>query len=170
MSGLPLSRDPLPAYFRRAQSLIGQAEIKGARHNNLIVGFWLLLSLPFRDDETPWCAGFVGACLEHVGIRSTRSGRARSYATYGLGLGSTDFRRGAIVVFERGPAHGHVGFLDSVSPDRKTLYVLGGNQGDRVCVAPIAAKRLIAMRAVPGVGLPVAPVITGASGKSVSEA
>lgn len=36
-----------------------------------------------RNDETAWCAAFVGAMLERSGYRSTHSLMARSYAQWG---------------------------------------------------------------------------------------
>ena len=40
---------------------------------------------PLPHDEVPWCAAFVGACLERAGIASTRSLMARSYLGWGAG-------------------------------------------------------------------------------------
>jgi hypothetical protein len=48
-------------------------EIKGPRHNPLILQFWKGIKRGgIKDDETPWCAAFVGAMLERAGIKSTR--------------------------------------------------------------------------------------------------
>lgn len=136
--------DSEPAWMRRARQDIGVREISGYRHNAKILGYWEAIKASFRDDETPWCAGFVGAMLEYCGIKSSRSAAARSYSWGG-------FRKlkkpipGAIVVFWRksmSSGLGHVGFLDSV--DRYgNPNVLGGNQGDEVNIKPFSKSRLV---------------------------
>ena len=65
-------------WFDVAQKYLGLKEIKGSKHAPLIVQMWSHIKLAgIKDDETPWCAAFVGSCLEEVGIQSTRS--AASY-------------------------------------------------------------------------------------------
>jgi uncharacterized protein (TIGR02594 family) len=97
-----------------------------------------------RDDETAWCAAFLGAVLEREGIRSTRSLRARSYVDWGEALDGA--RLGAIAVLSRGgnPALGHVGFVVGETQDR--IVLLGGNQSDAVTVAAFDRGRLLALR------------------------
>ena len=141
-----------PEYLRVAKRYLGLAEIKGSRHNAKIVQFWKRCGLPFRDDETAWCAGFVGGVLEECGIRSTRSGMARSYLNWGE---ECECRPGAIVVFWRvgiNTTFGHVGFV--VSPiDDRFVSTLGGNQGDRVCVKGYPASRVLGFRKPKGIEL-----------------
>jgi uncharacterized protein (TIGR02594 family) len=141
-----------PTWLAEARKHIGQREIAGTRHNPLIVRWWAAISAPFRDDETPWCAGFVGGCLEAVGIRSSRSAMARSYSRWGLGVAPAV---GAIVVFSRPPSStsGHVGFI--VGRDQhERLMVLGGNQGDAVNIKPFSLDRVLGYRWPPGHPLP----------------
>jgi uncharacterized protein (TIGR02594 family) len=134
-----------PVWLRRARQEIGVREIPGPKHSARVLSYWELAKLPFRDDETPWCAGFVGAMLEDVGIKSTRSGMARSYQNWGQPCGPIP---GAIVVYWRGSkagASGHVGFV--VGKDQAgNIMTLGGNQGDAVTVAPFSAARVIGYR------------------------
>ena len=95
-------------------------------------------------DETPWCAAFLGACLERAGQRSTRSLMARSYSHWGVRLKQP--RLGAIIVLSRGadPVFGHVGFW--VGETESKLFLLGGNQTDSVSVASFDKRRLIDVR------------------------
>ena len=45
-----------------AKALIGVKEIPGTKHNPEILQMWKDLKRSgIKDDETPWCAGFVGA-------------------------------------------------------------------------------------------------------------
>lgn len=133
-----------PRWITHARRLIGTKQIAGVRHERLIVRMFEVIRAPFRDDETPWCAAFVGSVLEDVGIKSTRSAAARSYTNWGIACAQ---RLGAVVVFSRPPHSwsGHVGFL--VGRDaRGRLMVLGGNQGDAVNIAPFDTARVLAYR------------------------
>jgi uncharacterized protein (TIGR02594 family) len=134
-----------PVWLRRAKQEIGVREIPGPKHSARVLSYWELSKLAFRDDETPWCAGFVGAMLEDVGIKSTRSGMARSYQNWGQPCGPIP---GAIVVYWRGSksgASGHVGFV--VGKDKAgNIMTLGGNQGDAVTIAPFSTARVLGYR------------------------
>lgn len=71
-------------WVAEARRYIGLTEIEGPQHNSEIVAMWKAIKRGgIKDDETPWCAAFVGACLERVGIASTRFEGARSYASWG---------------------------------------------------------------------------------------
>lgn len=122
-----------PAWLDKARSYLGEREIKGPKHNSKILRMFELIRTPwFRDDETPWCAAFVGACLEEVGIVSTRSAAALSYANFGVELPRPAV--GAIAVKKRNGG-GHVGFV--VGRDKNgRLLILGGNQNDMVTISP----------------------------------
>lgn len=142
-----------PFWLGEARKYVGQREIAGARHNPLILRWWTLIRAPFSDDETPWCAAFVGGVLESRKIRSSRSASARSYLDWGQKLDNP--RLGCIVVFSRpGSAwSGHVGFV--VGVDRAgNLMVLGGNQGDAVSIKPFAKTRVLGYRWPPGLSIP----------------
>ena len=136
-----------PLWLQKARYYIGTKEIKGSEHNETILRFWKLCHLPFQDDETAWCAGFVGGVLEESGIVSTRSGMARSYLKWGVSV-KDDPPIGSVVVFWRGHKNspsGHVGLLES-KPTSDWIPTLGGNQGDMVCVKPYPASRVLDYR------------------------
>lgn len=135
-----------PRWLVEARRHIGLREIYGRQHNPQILKWWQLIRAPFTDDETPWCAGYVGGVLEHVGIRSSRSAMARSYLKWGKPL--TTPIPGAVVVFWRGSRNGssgHVGFY--VGKDQRgNIMCLGGNQSDKVSIAPFSTSRLLGYR------------------------
>lgn len=134
-----------PPWLVHARQMDGIREVKGKRHNPKIVGLWEAIKAPFRDDETPWCAGFVGACLERTGFRSPRSPAARSYENWKDGVQLKGPKLGCIVVFWRGRPDGwkgHVGFVVGVD-QRGRLLVLGGNQGDAVNIKPFDLERVV---------------------------
>lgn len=132
-----------PDWLVKALSYRGVRETKGAKHTAEILGWWQKIRASFRDDETPWCAAFVGGVLEECGILSTRSAAARSYQKWGVQLDGPVV--GAVVVFWRGTptsASGHVGFV--VGKDAGgNILVVGGNQGDEVSVKSFAKSRVL---------------------------
>jgi uncharacterized protein (TIGR02594 family) len=157
-----------PVWLRRAKQEIGVTEVAGKQHSKRVLSYWELSKLPFRDDETPWCAGFVGAMLEDCGIKSTRSGMARSYQHWGQPCGPVT---GAIVVFWRGSksgGSGHVGFVTG-KDQRGNLLVLGGNQGDAVNIKPFSPDRVLGYRWPAGFSPSGAKLIVEHSAEAVSQ-
>lgn len=162
----------MPAWIDRARSYIGLREVPGARHNPTIIGWWKGILADFRDDETPWCAAFVGGVLEEAGIKSTRSAAARSYLKWGLKLDRPAV--GCVVVFWRGSPggwSGHVGFVVGKDADGN-LMVLGGNQGDAVNIKPFGRDRVLGYRWPDGMPLPdsALPVLRSDGRLSTNEA
>lgn len=144
-----------PAWLDYAWAELGQREIAGRASNARIADYIRRVGHPnLADDSTPWCAAFVGACLERAGIAGTGSLLARSYLSWGSETDEPSL--GAVAVLSRGadPALGHVGFLVGLADDRVVL--LGGNQSDSVSVEAFARSRLLGFRlpvaeaAVPG--------------------
>jgi uncharacterized protein (TIGR02594 family) len=132
-----------PKWVAVARYYVGQREIVGRRHNPNVLRWWIAIRAPFTNDETPWCAGFVGGILESVKLKSSRSAAARSYLKWGKKVASPTL--GCVVVFERGPVNGHVGFV--VGKDKKgNLMVLGGNQGNMVSIKAFARGRVLGYR------------------------
>jgi uncharacterized protein (TIGR02594 family) len=130
-------------WIDEAKKYIGEQEIKGPKHNPLIVQWWKDIKRGgIKDDETPWCAAFVGAMLEHVGIQSTRFESAKSYLTWGEKLDKPI--PGCIVVFTR-DGGGHVGFVMGQTRGG-SLVVLGGNQSDAVNYKAFSRQRVSGYR------------------------
>jgi len=107
-------------------------EVPGDGSNPRILEYFKSTTLDATDDGVPWCAAFVGWCLEQAGIDGTKSARARSYLDWGVSISKPI--QGCLVILSRGPDKlaGHVGFYWSEDGDQ--VYLLGGNQQDRVCV------------------------------------
>lgn len=144
-----------PTWLQIAHAEVGQQEIAGAQHNPRILDYHRTTSLGAERDEVPWCASFVGWCLEQAGLAHPRSARSLDYAEWGVPLDKPVL--GAVVVFTR-TGGGHVGFYVG-QRDGKWL-ILGGNQSNRVSVAPYSPGRMVAIRWPKGVPLPnaVAPL------------
>src|SRR5262245_17171851 len=137
---------PIP-WFSVATHFRGITEVHGSVDNPKILEMFRISGHPeIKDDETPWCAAFVGACLRLSGYRSSGSLGARSYQGFGEDLGSKA-QRGCIVVFWRGDPNaetGHVAFYDR--DDGDNIVVLGGNQSDAVTAARYPKSRVLAYR------------------------
>ena len=142
----------VPKWMPVAQSYQGTKEIPGAKHNPVILSFFDSVGAGWvKNDETAWCAAFVGACLEEVGVKSTGSLAARSYMDWGKS--TTSPRYGDVCVFWRGNKNGwqgHVAFY--VKDDDKYVYVLGGNQRNSVNVSRYPKSRLLGYRRAPSLG------------------
>jgi uncharacterized protein (TIGR02594 family) len=134
-----------PVWMGLARAKIGTREIAGALHNLAIIAFHAVTRLRAKTDEIPWCASFVCWCLAKADLPHTRSAAAISYATYGV---PCEIKRGAIVVFGKSDPDakgtGHVGFVDRWN--ETTVWVLGGNQRNRVSVAPRPRSTIVAIR------------------------
>ena len=132
-----------PQWLAIARPLVGLHEIHGPEHAPEILDMWRAIKRSgIQSDEVPWCAAFVGACLERAGIRSSRFESAASYLTWGVRLDGPT--HGCIVVFSRSGG-GHVGFVVGIDPAGK-LLVLGGNQGDSVSVKAFPQDRVTGYR------------------------
>jgi len=118
---------------------IGVKEISGSDYNPRIAEY--LKSVQMRaDDEIPWCAAFVNWCLEQAGCKGTQRPNAKSYLNWGYDI--KEPVPGAIVVFDRGKYkwQGHVGFFLDMTPSY--VYLLGGNQQNKVSIRPYDKRRL----------------------------
>jgi uncharacterized protein (TIGR02594 family) len=130
-------------FYAAAKSQMGIAEMPGKVHSKAILGYHAETTLKAVDDETPWCSSFANWVTVHCGVTGTRSASAKSWMKWGKELKSPV--NGCIVVFTR-TGGGHVAFYDS--EDKDYIYTLGGNQGDRVCIAAYPKSRLLGYRGV----------------------
>lgn len=157
-----------PTWVKEARSLIGTTETKGPQHTAAVLDFWKTIKLGgIKDDETPWCAAFVGAMLERSGLRSTRADSARSYLSWGKTLPAPVL--GCIVVFGRAGG-GHVGFVVGQDASGK-LLVLGGNQSDAVNIKSFDNGRVLGYRwptgvELPAIGLPVLSAVEASTSEA----
>jgi uncharacterized protein (TIGR02594 family) len=147
----------MSAVYDIARSYLGLQEFPGARHNEQVVQFFADSGHSWvQDDETPWCAAFVGSVLAQAGLKGTGELAARSYEDWGDPVNKLDnARRGDVVVLWRESPDswkGHVGFYEGHGAG--TVSLLGGNQGNEVSVAKYPSERVVAVRRAP---MPKAP-------------
>lgn len=134
------------AWMPIALAEVGRHELPGRAQSPRIVQYLRSTTLgsPLDgQDETPWCSAFANWCVERAGYEGTDSAAARSWLRWGVQLLRP--RRGCVVVLSRGEGAGHVGFW--IDETRTQVSLLGGNQGDRVCVAPFDKARVLGYRA-----------------------
>lgn len=92
-----------------------------------------------------WCAAFINAGLEDLGVAGTNSFLAKSFATFGQPTNSP--KPGDIVVFEpltRG-ATGHVGLYGGKNPDG-SISVFGGNQSNKAQWSNFSPDQVVSYR------------------------
>jgi uncharacterized protein (TIGR02594 family) len=118
-----------PPWLAKAQSYLGFHERPG---NRGIEEFIALAKCGEGGD--PWCAIFVNACLEAVGVRGTRSAMARSFERDGNFVKLAGPALGAVTTTWRSSpssGSGHVFFY--LGENENGVLALGGNQSDQVC-------------------------------------
>lgn len=143
----------LPAHIITARSEIGTREYivkDGRRVPNQKVATWIYEVTGERVNPTtvPWCAYYVGHCLEKGGMVSTKSGMARSYLKWGEEIEYEDAKPGDVVVTWRGRRDdgitGHVFFFLEHTADG--VRGIGGNQGDSVSIQDFGHAKLLGIR------------------------
>ena len=121
-----MTNEPKWLIVARAEQAKNIHEFPGEWQDNPeIMKYFKDTSYAAHHDEVPWCAAFVGWCLQQAGIKPSGSAAAASYEDWGEDLGETPVL-GCIVVL---PHHvtfyvGHVG--------TEWVTGLGGNQHDSV--------------------------------------
>ena len=134
--------------YEIALSKLGLQEIVGPIHNEEIVAMFAQVGHSWvKDDETAWCAAFVGWALEMAGEKSTRKLNARSYLDWGVEVDPAHAQQGDIIVFPRGNStwQGHVGFVSKLLPNGK-VEVLSGNQRNMVTLKPYELDSALGVR------------------------
>jgi len=103
-------------------------------------------------DKIAWCSSFANWVVKRAGLPATGSAAARSWLKWGEPCEMPV--PGCVVVFSRPPlpGSGHVAFFVRRLGDM--VFVLGGNQSNKVCVLPYPVKRLLGYR------MPTAAMLT----------
>lgn len=148
----------MPQYLDIAKRDIGLKEIAGAKHHpRILLAFETIGHKWLNTDEHAWCAAIMGLWMHESGLPFPKNAfRALSWLEWGEPCGC---EYGAVAVMTR-KGGGHVGIVDAVSPDRKFVRVLGGNQDNMVKVAWFPAERITHYRKPIGMTLQTAPVMT----------
>ncbi|WCT72383.1 TIGR02594 family protein [Sphingomonas naphthae] len=132
-----------PRMVAEAVRLIGVRETVGAKDDPRIMGWAKEAGIAgYWADSVPWCGLFLAVVARRAGKAvPDKPLWALNWARFGRAAPQPAL--GDVLVFRR-PSGGHVGLY--VAEDATAFHVLGGNQGDRVCILRIAKARLHAMR------------------------
>lgn len=136
-----------PNWIIIAEGELGVKEIPGKENNPRIVEYHSTCTLKAGDDETSWCSAFVNWVFYKLGMGRTKSAAARSWLDWGITIDQPEY--GCVAIFTRGnsPIYGHVGFYVGDDPNNKDkILVLGGNQGDEVCIKSFPKSMLLGYR------------------------
>lgn len=99
--------------------------------------------------RTAWCAAFVNAALDAVGIKGTGSLAASSFMNWGKRVGLNDLHKGDVLVKNH-----HVGIFSGYGPHGE-IGMISGNHGNAVGHSWEAPGGILgARRAMPSVGAP----------------
>lgn len=138
-----LDKEPAPKLLLAALSLFGLSEVVGDGDNPVILGWAKELGLTqYTSDAMPWCGLFMAWCCHLAGKPPVKDPLwARNWARWGE---HCEPELGCILVFSRPGGGGHVGEYAGETKD--SYLVLGGNEGDKVAIVPIAKGRLLDSR------------------------
>lgn len=139
-----MNKDILDMIYQIAADEIGVNE---ASNPDRIKEYEASTTLPDESIDavkTPWCAAFVTWVLSQADLKSTNSAWAKSYLNWGLEIDNPV--RGCVAILQRGVANGHAAFFVRFSDDKKSVFLLGGNQSNSVCVQTYPADKVLGYR------------------------
>lgn len=139
-----LTQEPAPRHLLKALELYGITEVVGEKDNPIILEWAKELGLEkvYTADSIPWCALFVSIIMKRAGREPVDKPLwALNWVNFGVKVGEPML--GDVLVFKRNGG-GHVGIC--IASDTAAYHVLGGNQGDKVCIVRIAKDRLFSAR------------------------
>lgn len=143
--------------FEMAQRFVGLKEAPGIASNPQVLAMLRLDGAWPEGDHVPWCGAFANYVCWLLRLVRSKSLAARSWLAVGK---MTDLRSAVVgfdvVILRRGSgnqpgpevldAPGHVGFFAGYDAVRGVVYVLGGNQGDAVSIAPFPERDVLGVR------------------------
>jgi uncharacterized protein (TIGR02594 family) len=148
--------------FLIAQRFVGLKKIHDKVANPQIVAMLQLEDPGITQDEVPWCSAFANYVAWLLRLPRSKSLAARSWLQVGSVVSIHDAIVGNdAVILKRGPepqpgpdvidAPGHVGFFAGAGPLGangwpSSVYLLGGNQNNSVCVEPFQTSAILGVR------------------------
>jgi uncharacterized protein (TIGR02594 family) len=135
-----LGLEDAPRHLLKAIELYGTEEIVGPKHNSVIIGWGIELGIGkfYLSDEIPWCGLFIAIVIKRA-ARTVVDSPLFALNWNNFGVKVSQPMLGDILTFTR-KGGGHVGIY--VAEDATTYHVLGGNQGNKVCIKRILKSRL----------------------------
>lgn len=135
--------------YKLAERFIGTKEVPGSKDNSQILAMLHLDEFWPEHDEVPWCSAFCNYICWLLRLPRSKSLMARSWLDVGIPIHLDKASIGPdVAVFSRGtnPTLGHVGFFSGKLNRR--VYVLGGNQSDKVSVSDFDIDQLLGIQRI----------------------
>lgn len=134
--------------------LYGVAEVAGAKSNPELLKIMQRHNHTTTDDSAlAWCGVMMAEAFERAGFKDQIPAKylsARSWLALPNPVTLEDAEIGDIVIFWRGSPEGWTGHVAAFVNDvGDNVFVAGGNQGDRVSIAPYAKNRILGIRKAP---------------------
>ena len=144
----------LPKIVSAGLQYLGLRETPGAKSNPVIMDMARSAGVSdiYTNDAISWCALFIlhllricaKPILDHKGDRWNLL-RALFYQNWGHAVDIEEAQLGDLVILSR-EGGGHIGILIAWSKDKKSVWLLGGNQGDMVSIVEFKKERIKAVR------------------------
>ncbi len=162
----------MEALLKIAFNELGTEEIPGNDNNPEVLKYASETGIKgITNDEIAWCSTFVNWVAWKAGLQYSGKANARSWLNIGKKV--TMPEPGDIVVFWRESPQswkGHVGIFLGISADKKRVYCLGGNQGNRVSVSAYRINTVLSYQRLAPISQLVIPeptIAMGSQGKEV---
>ena len=137
------------------QRYIGMKEVPGVASNPQILKMLTLDQKWPKDDSVPWCGAALNYVCWQLRLPRSKSLMARSWLSVGTPIALKEAKPGYdVIILKRGGpnqpgptvlnAPGHVGLFSGL--EGFIVYVLAGNQGDSVSVAPFKTSLVLGVR------------------------
>jgi uncharacterized protein (TIGR02594 family) len=131
-----------------AFSQLGIEEIPRENDNPQIIKYASETNIVgITNDEIAWCSSFVNWCAKQAGLQYSGKPNARSWLN--VGLKTTHPEPGDVAVFWREDPQsweGHVALFLGFSDDLARVFVIGGNQGNRVSVSAYRKEKVLSFQ------------------------
>ncbi|WP_108805173.1 TIGR02594 family protein [Aquimarina sp. Aq107] len=127
-----------------ALSQYGVTEINGSKDHPQIISYFNEIGFDgahLRND-TAWCSAFANWVAKKTGYSYSGQLNARSWLNVGKST-DTPTAGDVVILWKEKPCSrkGHVGFF--IKETRGFVYVLGGNQDNRVCIRAYPKNRVL---------------------------
>lgn len=129
-----------PSLIEVWDSRLGIHEVKGSKHNDIILQWWRDAGhAEIIDDETAWCSGAMCSAAKEAGLPFPPvnvNPMARSWLTMGVSVRLEDVQPGDVVVWPRGKPNSGQGHVNMVREVRRVgagieVRCIGGNQSHK---------------------------------------
>lgn len=123
-------------------------EVLGPKANPEILAMFKEIGYGWvEDDSTAWCSAALNYFCKKCGYE--RSGKLDARSWLNLPIQTIKPEQGDVVIFWRGDPkgwQGHVGLY--IASNEENVFVLGGNQGDMISIAPYPKSRVLGFRQI----------------------